>query len=470
MRATCGCRRRSRAEHPDASRARRAKPSISSGTWRRLKMRADEEDTIGSGRALGCGRGSSSVAACDCRDRSRSIFDASMPRCVDDLALRELRNRDDARRARARASATASGAARPRASRTTRGARRTTRRGWRPPSARRRRAGRVARREQDVGARPSRDQSRQRPSAPTQRSPARRRRRRHRAHSRMNSCASRLGQLVPCRRSSARIAADAGRLAAQLARVDGDPHSSRAPVAVAHGVGIGAAQRGADSSQVNACARSRPALRARRAPIALVASTRSIAAASAADVVGIDERAGVADDFRQRAALRRDDRHAGRHRLERRQPEALVERGQHEHARGRDTAPRARRRRRSRGASRGRRAAAPRCAPASRRAAGGRAPASTSGGTCACRSSSARRRRAARRRSCVARACRRTGCIRRRHVRRTAERAPRRRAGRADVDAIGRRRRAARRPARLPYCVDVMTASARRAWRGTSAG
>jgi hypothetical protein len=47
-------------------------------------------------------------------------------------------------------------------------------------------------------------------------------------------------------------------------------------------------------------------------------------------VLGVEEQGRVARDLRQAAAVRAGDRHAARHRLEHRQPEALVERRHHE--------------------------------------------------------------------------------------------------------------------------------------------
>ena len=47
----------------------------------------------------------------------------------------------------------------------------------------------------------------------------------------------------------------------------------------------------------------------------------------------LQTRCGVADDLRQRRHVRRDHRRARGHRFERRQPEALVERREHEHRR-----------------------------------------------------------------------------------------------------------------------------------------
>ncbi len=50
-------------------------------------------------------------------------------------------------------------------------------------------------------------------------------------------------------------------------------------------------------------------------------------------IIRIDEEPRVSDNFRQRPAVRDDDRHARRHRLERRYAESFVERRQHERLR-----------------------------------------------------------------------------------------------------------------------------------------
>ena len=68
----------------------------------------------------------------------------------------------------------------------------------------------------------------------------------------------------------------------------------------------------------------------RRRQHRVASSTRSSAPARPRDIGRIDQDAGVADDLRERAAVRGDDRDAERHRLEHRQAEALVERRQHE--------------------------------------------------------------------------------------------------------------------------------------------
>ncbi len=47
-------------------------------------------------------------------------------------------------------------------------------------------------------------------------------------------------------------------------------------------------------------------------------------------IVGIDQQSRISDDFGQRPAVRDDDRHACRHRFERRYPESFVEGRQHE--------------------------------------------------------------------------------------------------------------------------------------------
>ena len=67
-------------------------------------------------------------------------------------------------------------------------------------------------------------------------------------------------------------------------------------------------------------ARAMPAATRRSSPIA--ASTASVIAAWSR---GVDEQRGAAARLRQRAAVGRHDRHAGRHRLQHRQPEALVQ-------------------------------------------------------------------------------------------------------------------------------------------------
>ena len=68
---------------------------------------------------------------------------------------------------------------------------------------------------------------------------------------------------------------------------------------------------------------------ARASPRSLSSAARSSASADAAgDRLGVErveQHRGVADDLGQRACARRGDRAAARHRLERRQPEALVE-------------------------------------------------------------------------------------------------------------------------------------------------
>ena len=50
-------------------------------------------------------------------------------------------------------------------------------------------------------------------------------------------------------------------------------------------------------------------------------------------VIGIDQQSRIADDFGQRPAVRHDDRHACRHRLERRYAESFIEGRQHERLR-----------------------------------------------------------------------------------------------------------------------------------------
>ena len=85
-------------------------------------------------------------------------------------------------------------------------------------------------------------------------------------------------------------------------------------------------------AQVNALARSRPAHARSRAHAASLV-TRSIADAHPSTSVGSRSRPPVAHDFGQGAAIGRKNGHAGRHRFERREPEALVERGQDQRAR-----------------------------------------------------------------------------------------------------------------------------------------
>ncbi len=89
-------------------------------------------------------------------------------------------------------------------------------------------------------------------------------------------------------------------------------------------------------------------------------SRRAIAAAIARGVEGVEQQRGVAGDLGQRGGVRAGDRHAARHRLEHRQPEALVQRREHERRPPAPTAPRARRRpTASRASARRRRSRAP---------------------------------------------------------------------------------------------------------------
>ncbi len=180
------------------------------------------------------------------------------------------------------------------------------------------------------------------------------------------------------------------------------------------------------SSQLNWRERSRP-FATQAAANALSSSRRSNRGAQRPVGFRIDQRTGVAEHFGQRAAIRGDDRHAERHRLEHRDPEALVEGRLHQEAgalvpaRGGPVLPRSR----CVDAAGERRAGDASIEP--RLGIGLALPASTSRGTSRRRAIELlRTHRAARRRSCAARACRKTARSRRRAPR---ARFPGRRAG-----------------------------------------
>ncbi len=82
-------------------------------------------------------------------------------------------------------------------------------------------------------------------------------------------------------------------------------------------------------SQVKRAARSRPRSTSRAAS-ARSSSSRPIAPAISAYRQRVEQQRRVARDLRERGGVRARDRHPARHRLEHRQPEALVERGEHE--------------------------------------------------------------------------------------------------------------------------------------------
>src|SRR5688572_1226288 len=72
-----------------------------------------------------------------------------------------------------------------------------------------------------------------------------------------------------------------------------------------------------------------PTARAGRAQLG-VADQAFEGSRNAFNVIRLDIKPGISDNFRECRALRDDHRHAGRHRLERRYAESFVERGQDE--------------------------------------------------------------------------------------------------------------------------------------------
>ena len=220
------------------------------------------------------------------------------------------------------------------------------------------------------------------------------------------------------------MTADAGGFPAELAGVNPDAHygcerPTAAPAATRgamppreQGVLVGAPHvaRGLGPAELPRALEA--ALRAARAQ-SRVADESVQCRRKAFGIIGIDQQSRIADDFRQRAAVRRDDWHARRHRLERRQSEAFFERRQHEHLRALE----------QRFASLGWNVAAvfdmagerrlrDRLEPLSRSRACTDPAMTRRGRVGAPRQQAARMRREVRRCSCALRACQRTACSR----------------------------------------------------------
>ena len=142
-----------------------------------------------------------------------------------------------------------------------------------------------------------------------------------------------------CRRASAdalhsisnsrQIPSDAGRLSAELARIDGNLHGR-----CSSGSRVGGAN--AAGARVPAEARRRGPGRGRsRLAATSGSSSAAMALSKPIHIAWRDRRGGVARDFRQRSAGRDHHRHAARHGFEHGQAKSFVERRQHEQVRPR---------------------------------------------------------------------------------------------------------------------------------------
>ena len=276
------------------------------------------------------------------------------------------------------------------------------------------------------------------------------------------------------------MASDAGRSAAQLAGVNPDAHqdSGLAWTLGLSGPGLASGAISASSyarrtsravwAQLNCRARSRPRVRtlARNAESPTNACHR---VSQTLGIVRVDQEAGVADHFGQRAAVRSDDRHARRHRFESGQAEAFLERRQHEQLRSLeeaftpigghiteilDVAGKWRLSRCARAISSHRRPAR----PAMTRRGASLARATTAGRT----------RPEGRRDSFARRACPETGCSHQRQRSRAAFSTQVRRQDRSRFSRTATFSRRCTSPA--ANLDDTMIRSARRAWSAASAG
>ena len=297
-------------------------------------------------------------------------------------------------------------------------------------------------------------------------------RRRGRARTGRTSGASASGRRRPAQQQLREVAADAGRIAEDLARVHADPqrrsrHAARRPP----GEGLrdtrrAASPRSPSRRTARACARPASARRAVRPDLP---SSRSIAAANPPGIRGIDDDARRPHHLGQGAAGRGHDRHAHLHRFEGGHAESFVERRQHQHRRGRvqrlalrvaDVAAVV-------DAAGKRRACVP-CRRGSPRTVRPRRPASTSCGASGCRRRAARRRQDSAGRffrgSIVP--TNRIGPGRSGRCRREAGGAP----GRHTTMPLGAERRAASATSRAVCSEITTTRSARRAWLAASAG
>ena len=134
----------------------------------------------------------------------------------------------------------------------------------------------------------------------------------------------RVAGLAPVPQQVAQVAAGPGRTSRELAAVD--PDDQRASGQGPSGRRRACARR--CCSQSNARLRSRPRRRSSAAS-GRSSSTRSMACAMTVRVARVHEARRVARDLGQRRAARAHDRQPGGHRLDHRQAEALLERGQH---------------------------------------------------------------------------------------------------------------------------------------------
>ena len=362
VRRSCGCRRRSRADSSGCVRASRAKPSISSGTWRRLKIEPTKS-TVGrrrAGHAIGC-------AARTCQvprhpDRRRRSSRRSMPSCA---TISRFENCEIVitRVARARPAARTCGGAQPFAPGEPfrMGGKRHVVDGEHHRNRRQQRV-RCSAGANSTSAPASRASvgsticSHSVPARPGSCAPF------GRAEGRTRAPAPRASS--PCSEQLTEEAADAGRLVheARARRSRSSSAARRFGGQVCSGA-PGVRDRDGESrhqiravqcprpipSQVNVRARASPACAARVAH----ASSNDRALERVGERVDVDrDRPARPRRRRLRAAIRggRDDRNARRHRFEHGKTEAFVERRHHEDARRIDTAPRARRRARSRGA------------------------------------------------------------------------------------------------------------------------